>query len=240
MTEIAQATALHLQDVERLNTLRHSLATRITHWINTLAFVALLISGVAILVAHPRLYWGETGAFGSPALIELPLRLNLEQSGWGRSLHFLSAWVCVFNGAFYVFFGIASRHFAIDLTPARSDLAWSSIRRRISGALRWRRPDEDDSMGYNVVQRLSYVAVVFILFPLMILTGLAMSPAVTSVAPIIVEVFGGYQSSRTIHFFVTNILVLFLIVHVAMVFRAGFMNRMRDMITGHNPAKGRA
>jgi thiosulfate reductase cytochrome b subunit len=234
MTEIAQATTLHFQHAERPNMLRHSLSTRITHWINTLAFVALVISGAAILLAHPRLYWGETGAFGSPALIELPLPLNLDQSGWGRSLHFLSAWVCVVNGALYFFFGIASGHFATDLTPARSDLAWTSIRRRISDALSWRKPNDNESMTYNVLQRLSYLVVVFILFPVMILTGLAMSPAVTSVLPIIVEVFGGYQSSRTIHFFVMNILVLFLVIHVAMICLAGFRSRMRGMITGDN------
>lgn len=239
MTEIAQATTLRLQHVERLHTVRHSLATRVTHWINTLAFVALLTSGIAILVAHPRLYWGEAGAFGSPALIELPLPLNLDQSGWGRSLHFLSAWVCVVNGALYVFFGIASGHFAADLKPARTDIAWSSIQRRISNALHLRQPDENESLSSNVVQRVAYLAVVFILFPLMILTGLAMSPAVTSVLPIIVEVFGGHQSSRTIHFFVTNILVFFLVIHVAMVFLSGFSSRVRAMITGHMDSKDR-
>jgi len=240
MSEIAQATALHLQHVERPDTLRHSLSTRITHWINTLAFVALLTSGIAILLAHPRLYWGETGAFGSPALIELPLPLNLDQSGWGRSLHFLSAWVCVVNGALYFLFGIASGHFATDLAPARSDLAWNSIRSRISSALHWRQPyHQHESLSYNVVQRLTYAVVIFILFPLMILTGLAMSPAVTSVLPIIVEVFGGHQSSRTIHFFVTNILVLFLAVHVTMVCLAGFRTSMRAMITGQSDLKGR-
>src|SRR4030095_8898611 len=222
MAELAQVGALPAQSHVALRSPRHSVVVRITHWVNFLAFLALLTSGVAILLAHPRLYWGETGAFGSPALIELPLPLNLDQSGWGRSLHFLSEWVCVENGALYFFFGIASGHFGTDLAPARSDLAWTSIRRRISDALSWRKPNDNESMTYNVLQRLSYLVVVFILFPVMILTGLAMSPAVTSVLPIIVEVFGGYQSSRTIHFFVMNILVLFLVIHVAMICLAGF------------------
>src|SRR6185436_17078166 len=200
MTEIAQATALHLQDVERLNTLKHSLATRITHWINTVAFVALLISGVAILLAHPRLYWGETGAFGSPALIDLPLPLNLDQSGWGRSLHFLSAWVCVVNGAAYVCSGLISGHFTN--LPAI----------------------------YNGVQRSAYLVVVFALLPLMIVSGLAMSPAVTAALPIFVRILGGYQSARTIHFFTTNVLVVFLLAHVTMVYLSGFKSRMRGMI----------
>src|SRR5262245_25172750 len=85
---------------------RHSLLVRITHWINAAAFLGLTVSGVAILLAHPRLYWGETGAFGGPALLDLPLPLNLDQSGWGRSLHFLSAWICVVNGAVYVSRGL--------------------------------------------------------------------------------------------------------------------------------------
>src|SRR5436190_16526856 len=89
----------------------HPALVRITHWINSLVFLALVTSGAAILLAHPRLYWGETGAFGSPALLELPLSLNLDQSGWGRGLHFLSAWVCVLNGTVYLLSGLAARHF---------------------------------------------------------------------------------------------------------------------------------
>lgn len=192
--------ALGIGVKETSSPLRHSLIVRVTHWINMVTFLALVISGAAILLAHPRLYWGETGAFGSPALIELPLPLNMDQSGWGRSLHFLSAWVCVLNGTIYVLSGVGGRHFKMT--------------------------------GYEVLQRRTYLIVVFVLFPLMILTGLAMSPAVTSVLPIIVSVFGGHQSARTVHFVVTNLLVLFLIAHVAMVFLNGFKSLMRGMIKG--------
>ena len=186
---------------------RHPLLVRITHWVNTLAFISLTVSGAAILIAHPRLYWGETGAFGSPALIELPLPLNLDQSGWGRSLHFLAAWVCVLNGTAYGLSGLASRHFTNGMST------------------------------YNGIQRFAYRGVVFVLFPLMIATGLAMSPAVMAALPPIVHTFGGYQSSRTIHFFVTNLLLLFLAAHVAMVSLSGFKNLMRGMITGRDSAK---
>ena len=179
---------------------RHSLLVRMTHWINTLAFLSLTVSGAAILMAHPRLYWGETGAFGSPALLELPIPLNLDQSGWGRSLHFLSAWICVLNGLIYVLFGLISHHFGKESYPAR--------------------------------QRLAYLVVVFLLFPLMIASGLAMSPAVMAALPFIVSLFGGHQSARTIHFFVTNLLVVFLMGHLVMVYMAGFGSRMRGMITG--------
>src|SRR5215475_14720901 len=115
MSELAQVGVLPERNPVAVRSPRHSGIVRFTHWINFFAFLALLTSGVAILLAHPRLYWGETGAFGSPALIELPLPLNLDQSGWGRSLHFLSAWVCVVNGGLYFLFGIASGHFATDL-----------------------------------------------------------------------------------------------------------------------------
>ena len=182
---------------------RHSLVVRITHWTNAIAFLALVVSGGAILLAHPRLYWGETGAFGGPALIELPLPLNMDQSGWGRSLHFLAAWICMLNGIIYVAAGARSRHF-----------------------------DDHQRTNYSGLQRTAYLVVVFLLFPIMIITGLAMSPAVIAAFPLLGPLFGGRQSSRTIHFFVTNLLVLFTIGHLAMVYLAGFRRRMRGMILG--------
>ena len=92
-------------------TTRHSLLVRTTHWINFLSFLALAVSGVAILIAHPRFYWGETGYFDTPAAFELPLRVNLDQTGWGRDLHFLAAWITVTNGVIYLVWGLLSRHF---------------------------------------------------------------------------------------------------------------------------------
>jgi len=90
---------------------RHGVLVRATHWINFLSFVMLAVSGVAILVAHPRFYWGEAGYFDTPAAFELPLRVNLDQTGWGRSLHFLAAWIAVLNGFIYVGWGLLARHF---------------------------------------------------------------------------------------------------------------------------------
>ena len=232
MAELAQVGALPKQSRLALFSPQHSVVVRITHWVNFLAFLALLTSGVAILLAHPRLYWGETGAFGSPALIELPLPLNLDQSGWGRSLHFLGAWLCVLNGAVYLVSGLTSHHFKTHMLPDRAEIAFNPILKRMSDAMHWRKSSEEEPATYNVLQQITYLTVVFALFPLMIVTGLAMSPAVTAAIPMIVEVFGGYQSARTVHFFVTNLLVLFLIIHVAMVRLAGFWNRTRPMITG--------
>jgi len=191
--------------------IRHSVLVRITHWINAAAFVGLFFSGIAILLAHPRLYWGETGGIGTPSLVDLPLPFMLTgQSGWGRSLHFLSAWVCVLNGLLYLAYGLRTRHFEENLIP-RKDFS---------------------AQSYNVLQRLAYSTVVFVLFPLMIWTGFAMSPAITSVFPWIVTLLSGQQSARTIHFVVTNLLVIFLGVHLAMVSLSGFTTNMRAMLTG--------
>src|SRR3979409_1464112 len=98
----------------------HHLLVRITHWINFLTFLALAVSGVAILIAHPRFYWGEAGYFDTPAAFELPLRVNLDQTGWGRNVHFLAAWIAVVNGLIYVTWGLLARHFRFrDYTPAQ-------------------------------------------------------------------------------------------------------------------------
>jgi len=238
MAESAYLPGVTIQNSEVLDSPRHSVLVRVTHWIHTLSFLTLLLSGIAILLAHPRLYWGETGAVGTPSLIDLPLPfvLDVPIRGPGRYLHFLSAWVFVSIGLLYVLSGLFTRHFRKNLVPSKSDLAWKPVMRVVSNHARLKRPAEEESRSYNVLQRLTYIAVVFLLSPLMIVTGLAMSPAVTSVFPIIVNVFGGQQSARTIHFFVTVALVLFLLVHIAMVCLAGFKNRMRAMITGRTAA----
>ncbi len=238
MAESAHLPGLAIQNSDVLDSPRHSALVRVTHWIHTLSFFALVVSGIGILLAHPRFYWGETGAVGTPSLFDLPLPFlvttstYIGPSSWGRSLHFLSAWICVLNGLLYAISGLLSQHFRKNLLPARIDLSWSPISRIVSNHLRMKRPSEEESLTYNVLQRLAYLTVVFLLFPLMIWTGLAMSPSITSVFPILVTVLGGQQSARTIHFFIAAALVLFLIVHIAMVCLAGFKNHMRAMITG--------
>jgi thiosulfate reductase cytochrome b subunit len=238
MADSAFAQRLARATVDRSEAPRHSAVMRITHWITAVGFLGLLVSGVAILISHPRLYWGETGNWETPSLVDLPLPFVLAgQNGWGRSLHFLAAWVCVLTGLLYLIWGVVSRHFRRDLLPARSDLAWHSIARAIRSHVRFERPGADASLSYNVLQRLAYVAVIFGLFPLAIWTGLAMSPAITSVFPALVTVWGGQQSARTIHFFVSVLLLSFVLVHVVMVFVAGFRGRMRAMITGYAAAR---
>ena len=113
----------------------------------------------------------------------------------------------------------------------------AALSRSIANHLRFKRPSEAEAWSYNVLQRLTYLFVIFVLFPLVIWTGLAMSPAIASAFPAAVTVLGGQQSARTIHFFVSVFLVLFLLVHVVMVCLAGFRNRMRAMITGRAAAQ---
>ena len=205
---------------------RHSAIVRLTHWLNTLSFLCLWISGVGILLSHPRFYWGESGGVGGPSLFDLPLPFMLGgPSGWGRYMHFQSAWLCVLTGILYVATGFASRHFQRNVTPAARDLTWSAM---------WQALTESTSADYNPLQRVTYLAVIFGLFPFMIWTGLAMSPAVTSVFPQLVDVLGGHQTARTLHFFASVALVMFALGHVVMVWRAGFRKRTAAMITGRD------
>jgi thiosulfate reductase cytochrome b subunit len=118
------------------------------------------------------------------------------------------------------------------LLPRGADLSWRAFSTEIANHLRFKRPSEEEAWSYNLLQRLTYVVVIFVLFPLVIWTGLAMSPAIASVFPSAVSVLGGQQSARTIHFFVSVFLLLFLLVHIMMICLAGLRNRMRAMITG--------
>ena len=223
---------------------RHSALVRVTHWITTLSFLALLVSGVEILISHPRFYWGEAGNALSPPLFKLPIPASRssvptgygfvlpDQNGWSRYLHFQAAWVVVLTGLVYVVAGLFTRHFRKNLFPDGADLSTRRLSVAIANHLRFTPPSEAEAWSYNALQRLTYLFVIFVLFPLVIWTGLAMSPAIASAFPAAVTVFGGQQSARTIHFFVSVFLLLFLLVHIVMVCLAGFRNRMRAMITG--------
>jgi thiosulfate reductase cytochrome b subunit len=123
-------------------------------------------------------------------------------------------------------------HFLRDLFPAPADRTWRAFWGVIAKFLHRASPEEAEGHSYNVVQRIAYLSVIFILFPLVIWTGLALSPGFDSAVPAAVNALGGRQSARTLHFFVSGALLLFLVVHVTMVVLAGFKNRMRAMITG--------
>jgi len=211
---------------------RHGLVVRITHWLNALGTAALIVSGIAILFAHPRLYWGETGAVGGPSLIDLPIPFVFGHSGWGRYLHFLAAWVSVASGALYLVSGLATRHFSRDIVPSRSDLRSANLRRVIGDHLRLRVSELGSRDSYNALQRLTYASVVFLVGPVVLLSGLAFSPMLASGSPWLVGMFGGQQSARTIHFFAAAAVVLFLLAHILMVSLTGFTTRVRSMILG--------
>ena len=211
----------------------HTPVVRLTHWLTTIAFLFLLATGIEIILPHPRLYWGEYGNVNTTPLFQLPIPSSRaivhtgynyvlrDENGWGRALHFQSAWLLLFAAAIYILSGKFRR-----LMPGAADLA------ALPASLRSHLRFEPLDRSYNPLQKFSYAVVVFLLFPFIIWTGLAMSPTFAAFAPSAVSILGGQQSARTIHFFLTIFLFVFLIVHVAMLFFAGFRTRMRSMLTG--------
>ncbi len=195
-------------------------------------------------MSHPRFYWGETGNALTPPLFKIPIPASRplvptgygyvlpDQNGWSRYLHFQSAWVIVLTGLLYGIFGIVSGHFRKNLVPGGADFTWRAVSTQLANHLRFKKPPAREAWSYNVLQRLTYLGVIFVLFPLVIWTGLAMSPAVVSALPGLVTSLGGQQSARTIHFFVSLLLLWFVVIHLVMICVAGFRNRMRAMITG--------
>lgn len=173
-----------------------------------------------------------------PYWITLPSYQSLAE---GRRWHFFFAWLLAINGFAYLLYGFAAGHFRRDLAPTHKDVR--GLGRSILDHLRFRHPRGDAAKRYNVLQKFAYMTVVFVLFPLMIITGLSMSPGIDSVAPWLPDLFGGRQSARTIHFIAAISLVLFVLVHLLEVLLAGVFNEMRSMITGWfsvRPEKPRA
>jgi len=222
--------------------------------------MALALSGFFILMVHPRLYLGHAGNDLMPALLTLPISNNyrpeelhsrvvfaelpgapvsaernypmFNQNGWARSLHFLAAWMLVGTGAVYVSLGVFSGHVRRNLLPRGRELAPRSLLQDLRNHFPPRVSPSGAGLPYGLLQKLAYASVMFVVLPLMVATGLTMSPAVTAAYPILLDVFGGYQTARTIHFFGFTALVLFLIVHVAMVIATGFGRQLRAMTWG--------
>jgi thiosulfate reductase cytochrome b subunit len=242
MTGSAWAASGDAPVPERAEVPRHSAVVRVTHWIAAGCSIALLFSGAEIVVSHPRFYWGESGNFYTAALFQLPIPSSrrmvetgygyvlADQNGWSRALHFQSAWLLAATGLVYLTWGLLARHFVKNVLPRRRDLSPGALASVVRSHLRFTRAS--DASSYNALQRVTYAFVIFVLFPLVIWTGLAMSPAFVSAFPITVTSLGGQQSARTIHFFVSIALLLFFIVHIAMVCLAGFRIRMAAMIAG--------
>lgn len=211
---------------------RHSRLVRVTHWINALSFVLLVPSGIAILLAHPEFYWGEVGYFGFPAALTLPFEPNFDHTAWGRGMHFLFAWVLVLNGIVYLLCGLINGHFRRQMLPRLAQLRPAHVWHEIREHIRFVRPTGEAVRHYNVLQKIAYLLVISVLLPLMLLTGLTMSPAVTAAFPELFTLFGGRQSARFIHFICASALLLFLVIHIVQIFVVGFANEMRSMISG--------
>jgi len=236
---VSAAGSLHNPD-----TPRHTAIVRVTHWITVICFFALLISGAEIVISHPRFYWGEVGNVNTRPLFSIPIPASRgtvptgysfempDANGWSRYLHFQTAWALVLTGLTYVIASLFSGHFRKDVVPEAGNRTWRAYWSRIAQYLRRAPPDTVEELSYNVLQRTAYLAVIFVLFPLVIWTGLALSPAFDSAFPATVNLLGGRQSARTLHFFLSAALLLFLIVHITMVVLSGFRSRMRAMITG--------
>lgn len=255
---------------------RHAALTRLCHWINVVCVTILLMSGLQVFNAHPRLYWGQYGANADPAVLELAAeqtsdgaaygvtrigKLSFRTTGvlglskvdgdlqprgfpaWitlpssqdlatGRRWHFFFAWLFVINGAVYLAHTVLSRHLTRDLLLRTEEARPRALLMDLWDHVRLKKPTGEAATRYNPLQKLAYLAVVFVLLPLMLLTGLTMTPGMDAAWPFLLDLFGGRQSARTIHFATANLLVLFVLVHLVEVLISGVWNELRSMITG--------
>jgi Ni/Fe-hydrogenase b-type cytochrome subunit len=251
---------------------RHRLPTRIWHWLNAVTLLVLLMSGLMIFNAHPRLYWGQYGANPDYAWLAVGstpktgfLRIGEkkiettgvlgrwtdakgEQQTWafpgwatipttysladGRRWHFLFAWIFAISLTLYMLWSLFGGHLKKDLHVRRAEWSPRHIWQDIKAHARLRFPKGEAAARYHILQKLSYIGVIFVLLPLMIATGLTMSPGMNASAPWLLDLFGGRQSARSIHFLLAWTLVAFFLAHIAMVLLAGPVNEVRSMVTG--------
>jgi len=172
---------------------------------------------------------GEGEPRGFPAWATIPSYRDLAD---GRRWHFFFAWLFVINGLVYLALGFLQRHIQRDLWPKAWQLKPAHILHEIATHARLQFPKGEEARTYNILQKATYLAVIFILLPLMLATGLTMSPGFNSIAPWMLDLFGGRQSARSIHFISANLIVLFVLVHLVMVVASGTWNNIRSMITG--------
>jgi Ni/Fe-hydrogenase b-type cytochrome subunit len=215
---------------------KHRISTRLWHWVNLLALVILFMSGLNISNAHPWLYWGQWGFQPNTAWLDvhrwpgwatIPGYYNLAVA---RDWHILFAWVFAVGLIAYLLIALFNGHLRRDIVTRRKEWRWAEIRADLAAHLRL-----DFSHGegkYNFLQKLAYGLVLFVLLPLMFLTGMAISPGFDAAFPWLVEVFGGRQSARSIHFLVAWGVFGFFVIHVVLVLLSGPVRQLRDMITG--------
>ena len=175
---------------------------------------------------------GERVARGFPAWMTLP---GSQWLAMGRRWHLFFAWIFVLNAMTFGVYALLSRHLTRDLLPHGRDLA--GLGASLRDHLRFRFPAGEPR--YNVLQKAAYVTVIAVLGPLVVLTGLAMSPWADATLPLLPALLGGRQSARTVHFALTWALVGFTVMHVFMVAATGVLNNLRAILTGwarvHHP-----
>lgn len=250
---------------------RQSAWTRVTHWTWAVCLFFLLLTGLQIFNAHPKLYIGQQSGFAfDNAVLDIGARrqdgdivgytrvfgLDIETTGvlgysgpadnlsvrafpsWatipsfrdlgtGRIIHFFFAWILVATLVVWMVASLLNGHARRDIVPTATDLR--ALPRDIADHARFRLHHK---ASYTVLQKLSYLGVLGILLPLMVITGLAMSPATNAMVPWLTDIFGGRQTARTVHFLVMVLLLGFFVIHVVMVVAAGPINELRSMITG--------
>lgn len=251
---------------------RHRIAVRVWHWINAASVIVMLMSGLMIFNAHPRLYWGRYGANADHAWLAIggsgdrglvtvgPVTVpttgvlgrwkdaqgNVQSRAFpywatipswydlalARRWHLAVAWALVVPGLAFWLWSFLFGHARRDLAPTRAQLTPSHIWQDVRDHARLRFPTGLDALTYNILQKLAYVGIVFAVLPLLVLTGLAMSPGMNAAWPWLLELLGGRQSARSIHFLMAFAMVAFILVHLAMVVLAGPWNEVRSMVTG--------
>ena len=213
---------------------RHALPVRLWHWLNALTVLILIMSGLMIFNAHPRLYWGDYGANPDAAWLEMGSDGALAFPGWitipstysladARIWHLAFAWVLALGLLAFLLWALVRGHIRRDLHLARAE--WHPA--AMAGSLQ-----SHDPLRYNPLQKLLYGGVLFVLLPLAVLTGLTMSPAMDAAWPWLLDLFGGRQTARSIHFLTMIALVAFFVVHMLMILAAGPLNELRSIITG--------
>lgn len=176
----------------------------------------------------------SNGSDGRPQVRGFPSWLTVPGPQWlamGRRWHFFFAWVFVLNGLCYVGYALATRHLQRDLWPTGTD--WRGIGRSIVDHMRFKHPHGEEALRYNILQRLAYLTVILVFSVGIVLMGLAMSPRMDAVLSPLVEVVGGRQSARTIHFIIAWGFVAFVLIHLFEVLITGVFNQLRGMITGY-------
>jgi thiosulfate reductase cytochrome b subunit len=258
--------------------LRHHWLVRVTHWGNALAIVFLLMTGMNIFGAHPRLYWGhagsvdererewlEIGAAGPMTAPQGRLEIGDRQfdttgvlgvsknaaNNWNvvafphwatfpsardlataRTWHFFAAWLLILNGLVWLGHAMFSGRLWREILPGARELAPANLWHDIVSHVKLKFPKGEAALHYEVLQKLAYAGVALVLIPVVILTGMAMSPGLNAAFPFLDALWGGRQSARSVHFIAASGIAGFLILHLVLVVLAGPIRGISAMITG--------